>query len=208
MVYIVNRFNRSAHSALVQAMHAERKRVFVDMLRWDLPHENNLEYDQYDGDDAQYLILQDQENGDHLASLRLLRTDRPHILGDIFPFLCDEIVPSGFDVREITRFCLSSKLNAQDRQQARNILVRGMVEYGLISGFSAYTAVCEMGFLSQVLAVGWDVDPLGMPQIVNGKMIGAFRIKLAADTLHKMISSWRCDHPALRLAEFDRPLAA
>jgi len=208
MVYVVNRFNRHTHSTLVRAMHAERKRVFVDMLHWDLSHEDNLEYDEFDTDDAQYLILQDQESGDHLASLRLLRTDRPHLLGEVFPSLCEEGVPSGFDIREITRFCLSSRLNAQDRLQARNILVRGMIEYGLMAGFSAYTAVCEMSFLSQVLAVGWDIDPLGMPQVIEGRMVGAFRIELAADTLHKMVAAWRCHHPALKLAEFDRPLAA
>jgi N-acyl-L-homoserine lactone synthetase len=208
MVYIVNRYNKNSHSRLMRSMYLERKRVFVDMLRWDLHYDDNGELDQFDDDDAQYLILRDQNTNRHLASLRLLRTDKPHILGDIFPYLCDQGVPSGYEIREITRFCLSPSLTATARLKARNTLVRGMVEYGLIAGFSAYTAVCELSFLSQVLAVGWDIEPLGLPQSVNGKVVGAFRIQLAADTLHKMVRSWRSDEPALRLTEFDRPIAA
>lgn len=208
MVYLVNRYNKNAHSQLMHAMYCERKRVFVDMLRWDLHHDENGELDQFDDDDAQYLILRDPLKGNHLASLRLLRTDKSHILGDIFPFLCERGVPSGYDIREITRFCLSPDLSAQGRLRARNTLVRGMVEYGLLAGFSAYTAVCELSFLSQILAVGWDVEPLGLPQSVNGKVVGAFRIHLATDTLRKMMRSWQSDEPALQLAEFDQPIAA
>jgi len=129
-------------------------------------------------------------------------------MSEIFPYLCEAGVPSASSIREITRFCLSPRLRAAERLRARNTLVRGMVEFGLMSGLSAYTAVCEMGFLSQVLSAGWEVNPLGLPQIVEGQMIGAFRITITPDTLSKMVASWQCSEPVLRLVEREPAIAA
>ena len=203
MVCVINRYTKGQHSQLIQAMHAERKRVFIDLQKWNLPHDGRCEYDEFDTEHAQYLVLADAAGGDHLASLRLLRTDMPHLMSEVFPYLCERGVPRGSDIREITRLCLSPRLRTGDRRRARNTLVRAMVEYGLMTGISAYTAVCEMSFLSEVLAIGWDVDPLGLPQMVDGKMLGAFQINLAPDTLSKMCDGWRCEQPALKLPEFD-----
>jgi N-acyl-L-homoserine lactone synthetase len=189
-------------------MHAERKRVFVDIMRWNLSHDGCHEHDRFDDDDAQYIVLRDNETGDHLASLRLLRTDRPHLMSEVFPFLCEREVPAHPGIREITRFCLSPKLRAPQRLRARNTLVRGMVEFGLMNGLTAYTAVCEMGFLSQVLSAGWEVNPLGMPQFVEGQMVGAFQITLNANTLSKMVASWQCAEPALSVVELEPAVAA
>ena len=77
-------------AAALRAMYAARKQVFVDLLKWDLPVlAGAYEIDQFDNHDAEYLILLDQEDGRHRASARLLQTDRPHILADLYPVLCD-----------------------------------------------------------------------------------------------------------------------
>lgn len=71
----------------LQAMFAARKRVFVDLLHWDVPVlEGCYEVDQFDDRHAEYLIV---GGGDerHLASTRLLETTRPHILDSLFPQL-------------------------------------------------------------------------------------------------------------------------
>src|SRR3546814_16727454 len=68
--------------AAMRAMFAARKEVFIDLLKWDLPVlAGAYELDQFDDPDAEYLILIDGQ-GRHRASARLLRTDRPHLLGD------------------------------------------------------------------------------------------------------------------------------
>lgn len=208
MVHVVNKYNRHAYSGVIDIMLSDRKRVFVDTLRWDVPHDSQKEWDEFDDDLAEYLILQDSSTGDHLASLRLLRTDRPHLLGKVFPFLCEMEEPMGPNIREITRFCLSPRLRAPERLLARNKLVRALVEYGLLTGISTYTAVCEMSFLSQVLSIGWYCRPLGLPQVVEGSTIGALRIDLDPNTLRQFVRSWQCDTTALRIAEFDTSLAA
>src|SRR3546814_18722515 len=72
-----------------------------------------------------YLILIDGQ-GRHRASARLLRTDRPHLLGDLYPHLCDGPVPTGPTVREITRFCLDRNQTTSERRSARNQLVTAL----------------------------------------------------------------------------------
>ena len=63
-------------------MHRDRKTVFVDRLGWQVPVVNgDLEIDQFDGDDAIYLIAVDEAGG-HAGSLRLLPTAGPHLLAD------------------------------------------------------------------------------------------------------------------------------
>src|SRR3546814_19037277 len=73
-----------------------------------------FEVDQFDDVHARYLVLTDRQ-GSHLGSARLLDTRRPHILGELYPELCEVEVPSGSSISEITRFCLDRRLRAPVR---------------------------------------------------------------------------------------------
>ena len=102
----------------IRNMFEARKRVFVDLLKWNVPVLNDkYEIDQFDTPHANYLILTG-DNGSHRASARLLCTDRPHILGELFPALCDADVPTGSQTREITRFCIEPTLTRTERRIA------------------------------------------------------------------------------------------
>ena len=208
MIEHFTRMQAASAPRLFRAMHADRKRVFVDMLKWDIPHDGTCERDQYDTDLADYLILQDTETGEHSGSVRLLPTTSPHILGDVFPFLCDGEVPKGPRIREITRLVVSPGLHRRERLTTRNMLGRAMIEFGLMYGIEYFTAVCEMGFLSQLLASGWRIDPLGLPREVEGSIIGAVLLHVNSDSIARTTDLWRCPAPALRLVEQPESLAA
>lgn len=208
MVTLINRYNAGRHEAVLQGMHRARKHVFVDLLNWDVPHDAEEERDEFDNGDAVYLVVHDPATAAHLGSVRLLRTDRRHILGDLFAQLCDGPPPRGPDVREITRLCLSPGVGRAARREVRAKLVRSFIEYALLSGISSYTGVAQMGWLSQILAAGWIVRPLGLPQMVGGQLLGALEITITSQTLHQLVPDWRCDPAPLRVVEFDLPLAA
>ena len=205
---VVDHHTRCDWPALVEAMHRDRKRVFVDLLKWKIPHDDDAERDVFDDGPAEYLILKDGVRGEHLASLRLLRTDGPHLLSEAFPDLCAGALPRGPDVREITRFCVAPRGRAADRRLTRNRLVRSMVEYALLTGIRTFTAVCEMGFLSEVLSAGWDCRPLGLPKLVDGKPVGALRIDVHCRTLRLLNENWSCEPVALHYLDLKTPLAA
>lgn len=181
MLITVDPTSRATDKAM-RGMFEARKRVFVDLLGWDLPVlAGRYEVDQFDDPHARYLILTDTDQN-HLASARLLPTTRPHILGDLFAELCADAPPRGHDIYEITRFCLERSSSAQLRRQARNRLVTALADYALANGITAYTGVAEMGWLQQILAFGWRARPLGMPRQIGGMMLGALRIEITPDT--------------------------
>ena len=166
----------------LREMFEARKRVFVDLLKWDIPVlEERYEVDQFDDEDATYLIVPDGQGG-HAGSARLLKTTQPHILDTLFPELCAAPPPRGPRVLEITRFCLGRELGASARLDTRNRLVSALVAYALEHGIETYTGVAEMGWLQQILAFGWRCRPLGLPRIIDGKMLGALRIDITPQT--------------------------
>ena len=167
---------------LLQSMHADRKRLFVDLLGWDVPViEGRHEIDRFDDDHATYLIAADMD-GQHMGSLRLLPTQRPHILGSIFPHLCPEGVPVGPEIFEITRLCLPARHRAPERLRIRNRLISAMVDHALDSGIRTLTGVVEAGFLAQVLAMGWRCSTLTMVDATTRTGLGTFRVEIEPDT--------------------------
>lgn len=166
----------------MRAMFEARKRVFIDLLGWDLPVlAGRYEVDQFDDVQARYLILVDAGQR-HRASARLLPTTRPHILDSLFGALCEETPPTGPDIYEITRFCLDRDLTAVQRRRARDELVVALVHHALATGIRAYSGVAEIGWLQQILAFGWRCRPLGLPRRIGGTMLGALRIDITPDT--------------------------
>jgi N-acyl-L-homoserine lactone synthetase len=167
---------------LLRAMFAARKRVFVDLLKWEVPVlAGQYELDQFDDPNATYLILSDAEGG-HLGSARLLETERAHILDTLFPELSELPVPRGPAVREITRFCLDPTRPARERRQIRDTLVSALADFALVAGIDTYTGVAELSWLRQILAFGWDCKPLGLPQQFGPAMLGALQIDITPDT--------------------------
>ena len=61
---IIDRDNRADFDALRMEMHAARKQVFVDQLKWDLATTDGLyEIDEYDHENTLYLIVADALTG-------------------------------------------------------------------------------------------------------------------------------------------------
>lgn len=168
------------------AMFAARKEVFVDLLKWDLPVlDGRFEIDQFDTPDARYLILLGAD-GQHRASARLLPTTGPHILGDLYPHLCDGDVPRGPRMLEISRFCLDRNQDAASRLSARNQLLTALVDHAMREGIDSYTGVAELGWLAQILRFGWQCEPLGEPQGNRGAKIGALSIRIDGRTRSRL----------------------
>jgi len=173
----------------LKAMFEDRKSVFVDVLKWDVPVlDERFELDQFDDEHATYIIIAD-EGGDHLGSARLLPTTRPHILNSLFLHLCSGPVPAGQAVFEITRFCLSRRQCASSRRLTRNRLVTALAWHALQTGIRTYTGVAEVAWLQQILAFGWNCRPLGAPSLEACGRIGALAIEITPDTPELLASN-------------------
>ena len=197
-------YSEPCNDGTLRAMFEDRKSVFVDLLKWDVPVlDGRFELDEFDDRNATYLIIAD-DDGDHLGSARLLPTTRPHILGTLFAGLCAAPPPAGRDVVEITRFCLSRRRNAASRRRTRNQLVTALAWHALENGIRTYTGVAELTWLQQILAFGWDCRPLGVPARLECGMIGALAIEIGPDTPDLLAANGIWDlagDPAVRIPQ-------
>lgn len=182
MLHVVQSNPVPPPDSIFRGMFAARKAIFVDLLQWDVPvRDGRYEIDQFDDDQARYLILADRDDR-HLGSARLLPTTRPHILDSLYPMLCDRPPPSGPDTFEITRFCLDRSLRAPERRAVRDALVAALAGHALDHGICNYTAIAELGWFQQILAFGWRCEPLGLPQLIQGRTLCALEITITAET--------------------------
>jgi N-acyl-L-homoserine lactone synthetase len=206
MLHILDDAPDHLSNKVLRNMFAARKSIFVDLLGWDVPVlDGRFEIDQFDDPHATYLVVADGD-GDHLGSTRLLPTMRPHILGHLYPGLCEDAPPTGPAISEITRFCLDRRLRARERRIVRDTLVTALVDHALDQGITTYSAIAEMGWFQQILAFGWRCRPLGLPQIANGSMLAALRIDVTRDTPGMLAAAGIVASPSL--LGIDRPIAA
>ena len=169
---------------LLDTMYADRKRLFVDLLGWDVPVvAERFERDQFDEAHALYLIADDGEGG-HSGSLH-----RPHILGSLFPYLCAGGVPTGHAIFEITRLCLPVRHAAAGRLRIRNQLISAIVDHALDTGIRAFTGVVDTRFLAQILAMGWRCSALSAVGDDTRSVLGGFQVEITADTPNLLAST-------------------
>lgn len=189
MLLVVDSTNRALEHRALRTMFEARKRVFIDLMRWDLPAlAGRFELDQFDDVHATYLIVTDEE-ANHLASARLLLTVRPALLDSLFANLVDGEVPRGRDILEITRFCLSPGIGARQRRVARDALLMGLAEFALANGVTTFTGVAEHAWFRQIQTFGWNCTALGEPALHGGAALVALRIEIDASTTAKLAAA-------------------
>jgi N-acyl-L-homoserine lactone synthetase len=187
-------------SIILDNMHRDRKRVFVDLRKWTVPVvDGQYEIDQFDGAHAVYLVSA-AADGAHRGSIRLLPTQRPHILGALFPHLCDGPCPAGPDVWEITRGCISPRLRPAERLRERNRLTTAAVEFALLNGISRFVCVADSSWLTQILTLGWTCEPLGEPRSIAGCTTGALQIRISGRTIDLLRRAGTYEAVSLKLA--------
>jgi len=165
MIHIITAENRRHYHHALMEMHRQRKEVFIDQMKWRLEESAGIEIDAYDCPEAVYLIEAATPRSPVTGSARLLRTDRPHLMGDHFRHLCDLPPPAGEEVWEATRFCPAP--DTPDGEARHSLLARmiaAIMETALIFGIERVTFVASAALTPLALKAGWDAEPLGAPR--------------------------------------------
>ncbi len=156
MVDVVSLFNAEQHPGVLLAQHRLRHKVFVERLGWSLPTINGLEYDEYDGPAATYLVKQD-EAGEARAVARLVPTNQPYMLEQVWPDLLGGDIPKSPQIWEGTRFGVDHTLPASERRRLAMELVVACLEFGLAHGVRGYVVLMPVFFVRGTLgALGCD----------------------------------------------------
>ncbi|MBL8552248.1 MAG: hypothetical protein JNJ73_19825 [Hyphomonadaceae bacterium] len=162
MIHIVTAENRHLFRHALMEMHQQRKTVFVDELKWRLNVESGIEIDSYDSPSAVYLIEAEAPRAPVRASVRLLPTDRPHLMADVFPHLCSGAPPAGAHVWEATRFCPSPDLPKGDvRRGMLSRMIAAVMETALLFGIERVTYVASASLAAVARDAGWITEALG-----------------------------------------------
>lgn len=199
MIHIVTAENRHLFRHALMQMHVQRKQVFIDELGWKLSAESGIEIDDYDSEDAIYLIEAADPRAPVTVSARLLRTDRPHLLGERFAHLCDAGPPSGAHIWEATRFCPSPGTpKGEPRRSMLARMIAGIMETALLFGVERVTFVASAALAPLALKAGWNATALGPPHRAGGERLRAIAADIDAAGLRRVRAVNGIDAPVTR----------
>lgn len=186
MIRIIDHHLAPENRPLLQSMFADRKRLFVDLFGWDVPVvDGAYEIDQFDTAHTIYAVAVG-DDGEHEASLRMFPSAMPHMLDTLFPQLCPFGVPVGATTWETTRLCLPQRHGAARRKELRNALFSAVIDFAIKRGIDRLTGVLPEPFRKELLAMGWRAEPLGPAVRITGGEIGAFLVRVDADTPERL----------------------
>ena len=188
MIDVILPESRFAFAQALLEMHHDRKRIFVDRLGWSLPSRQCwLEIDEFDSDYAVYLLARDFDTGRHQASVRLLPSTQPHVLGSLFAQLCADSAPVADDCWEISRLvAIPARSNGTALVRVHRLLAVALVEFALTNHIRTYSLVAEADRVPALVSVGWDVRPLGLPSLYGDVRLQALQIDIDESTLPAM----------------------
>lgn len=187
MIHIITAANRPLYHHALMEMHRQRKALFIDQLGWPLRAEAGLEIDDYDSPEAIYLIEAQGPRAPVTASARLLRTDRPHLLGDVFPQLCGGRAPTGPHIWEATRFCPAPEGGrGEARRAALARMIAAIIEAGLLFGIEKVTFVASGALAPLAEKAGWRTRALGPRQGSGVEALAAMEAEIDAAGLRRV----------------------
>lgn len=185
------------HAALMDDAFRLRHKAFVDDLKWErLRKPDGREVDQFDHAFARHFII--EKAGKAAVYTRLLPTEHPHLLSDVYPHLAPRGVPRGPDIWEWTRLVVAHPLRGDGRWSlGAGEMVRIVVEHCLNNGITALTWEGHPVWMTRFLELGFWPEPLGLPELIDGEPVLAGVMPVTQDILDGLIAR---DIPTVPLA--------
>lgn len=169
---------------LVEGISHYRHKVFIDALGWELQTRNGMELDQFDRPDTLYVVAQDEE-GRINGCARLMPTNRPYLLGEVFPQLMNGLSPPCTpDIWELSRFA-AVDLNGRGTTEGGQFssptaveLLRESIRCAADHGAQRLITVSPIGVERLLRRAGFHAHRAGPPMIVDGHPIFACWIEV------------------------------
>lgn len=169
---------------LFEKISSYRHKVFVETLGWELKAQNGMELDQFDRPDTVYVVAQD-EHGSVNGCARLLPTNHPYLLGEVFPRLLNGLPPPCTpDVWELSRFAAvdfnnqTSSALGQFSSLIAIELLRKSIACAAAHGAKQLITVSPIGIERLLRRAGFHAHRAGPPMIIDGHPIFACWIEV------------------------------
>lgn len=163
-----------------------RHKVFIQELGWSLPTDDGIEFDDFDHADTLYVVAFDRSD-EIVGCGRLLPTDEPYLLGEVFPDLMGGAsLPSTRNVWELSRFAMSmpsgEPLTAEESWQNTRSLMSEIVRVAHAHGADRLIAFSVLGNERLLKRMGVNVHRAAPPQMIEGKPTLPFWIEIDQQT--------------------------
>jgi acyl-homoserine lactone synthase len=168
MIKVITSDNIDDNPELMEKVWRFRHVQFVERLGWrELANDSGREKDRFDTDDAIHLVA--EKNGCVVGYSRLLRSSGPHLLSDVYPEIMQgRAWPRERTVYEWTRCISDVEAGRFGEIQASHLLITGVLEFCLTAGIRGMIVETHPKLVSWMLETGYEVEPLQMPQMMNG----------------------------------------
>ena len=137
-----------------------------------------------------------------IQSARLLATDHPHVLGDVFPQLCAEAPPRASQIWEASRFCPApSVAKGAPRRQCLGRMIAAILEVGILFGFEHVSFVASAALAPLAERAGWSVRRLGEMKRIGRERLVAMLAEVSSDGLTQVRRANGLTGPITRFAD-------
>jgi N-acyl-L-homoserine lactone synthetase len=171
MIHVVSLTNQHLYARHLDQMFRMRHTFYVEGHGWaDLVSQDGRETDEFDDEDAVYLLSLDPL-GDVAASVRLNPTTGPTLLKK-FAHWSDEPIPEGRSIWDISRW-----IAAPQHRRAKNPrwpsnhqreLMIGILEFCESRSLDRLVMLAELRLAERIAAYGWPLRYLGAPRVYEG----------------------------------------
>lgn len=190
------------HGCAFYQFLALRKKVFVDELKWDVPHNHAVEMDQYDTPVAHYSLV--VRNGVVVGGARAMATTatwgtHTYMLRDAYSGKLPHIPPHIMSVDiatpkvwEATRLVISNDLTTQaDRTECMRLIVDGLVDLVRAHGAEELICLSSLHLMRALRQIGYDVSRLGETyrNDEDGRQYGVLRMPAKYSDLRQKVNS-------------------
>jgi acyl homoserine lactone synthase len=188
VIKILNGKHKQTQQAALADMFRLRKKVFHDLLKWDVLVQGDFEMDHYDDANPIYVMSYDDHTGRLRGALRLLPTLGPNMLDDTFPVLLNnqpEIRNAA--IWESSRFCIDPEISLDRASNQVSVaaaeLMCGVGELGLASGLTHIVTVTDVFLERMFRRMGCPGERIGEPHKIG--------------SVHAVAISWEVDQNML-----------
>lgn len=198
MIMFITPHNRYFFQETLDRYFQKRYEIFIQRRQWNIPHTNGREIDQFDNEHTCYIIW--EEKGRILGGARMLPTNRPYLLGDLFSYMLDGNIPKNPYTWEISRFFLDlPKDYPRKTQPAVRRLFSSVIEFGCLVKAKKFVALTEPHIEETMRYIGipWKRTSQAYPipeggSMVSGETIVSLEVYNAVRKLlpDKFIASW------------------
>jgi len=169
MVIVLEGSERRRYQKYFDQLFRLRHQIFVKGRGWSLPSVNDREIDQYDVEEAVYLLdLNDEEVIQ--GSVRMTPSEKCSLLADYFPHLVESgELPRSPLVYECTRYIvLPAQKSREANRAAKARLLGAAVEWSLRRGLAYLQTVIDSVTLSSFVEMTPRTIPLGLSHPYGG----------------------------------------